>query len=82
MTPHTRGAMFKHGHNGYANYGCRCEVCRAGNSAYMLAWFHASPERMAKKAATQRSYWARCKASRSAEQAPTSVREPRDGGAE
>jgi len=23
-----------HGHNGYSNYGCRCDVCRLGKSTY------------------------------------------------
>lgn len=32
----------RHGtHNGYANYGCRCDKCKARESEYRRAW-HAS----------------------------------------
>lgn len=29
---------FKHGASGYTNYGCRCDVCREGNTAYQAGY--------------------------------------------
>ncbi len=28
-----------HGHGGYSNGGCRCEVCKAAQRAYSARWY-------------------------------------------
>lgn len=44
------GSTFKHGRNGYTNYGCRCDTCRSEMSEVMRAYNAANPERNRAKA--------------------------------
>lgn len=36
-----------HGHNGYTNYGCRCDDCRAGQAEYQKAYRSRASSRFA-----------------------------------
>lgn len=47
----------RHGRNGYTNYDCRCEICRAAHAAYMREYMTRPGNREKHNAMTRRRYW-------------------------
>jgi 5-methylcytosine-specific restriction endonuclease McrA len=57
----TSGSSFTHGHSGYANHKCRCDVCKSGASAYRRAYREANGDRLR---AANSEYHKRCREER------------------
>ncbi len=44
----------RHGQNGYSNYRCRCDICRAANAKTHYDYIHRNPEQQKKNRDRQR----------------------------
>jgi len=47
----------RHGHNGYTNYGCRCDVCREGNRIKQNEYMARHPEQREKHRERRMQRW-------------------------
>lgn len=44
----------RHGLNGFANYGCKCDICRKAKADYQYNYMHERPDQQRKKRDRQR----------------------------